>query len=130
MRRFLLIAAVVLFPLAVFGGDGQIKKASEAIPDQYIVVLEDFVDDVPGAAAILGKMHGGEVGYVYGAALNGFSVRIPAQAASGLAHDPWVKYVEEDGVMSADTTQSGATWGIDRIDQRNRPLSGTYTYIA
>src|SRR5262249_51466616 len=25
-------------------------------------------------------------------------------------------------------TQSNATWGIDRIDQRNLPLSGTYTY--
>jgi subtilisin family serine protease len=26
------------------------------------------------------------------------------------------------------TTQSPATWGIDRIDQRNRPLSNSYTY--
>ena len=30
--------------------------------------------------------------------------------------------------MSADATETGATWGIDRIDQRNLPLSGTYTY--
>jgi subtilisin family serine protease len=32
--------------------------------------------------------------------------------------------------MEAWTTQSGATWGIDRIDQRSRPLSGTYTYTS
>ncbi|WP_369793935.1 hypothetical protein [Actinoplanes sp. SE50/110] len=25
-------------------------------------------------------------------------------------------------------TQSGAPWGLDRIDQRARPLSGTYSY--
>jgi subtilisin family serine protease len=30
--------------------------------------------------------------------------------------------------MHAFTTQTGATWGLDRIDQRNRPLSGTFTY--
>jgi subtilisin family serine protease len=47
-----------------------------------------------------------------------------------IAADPRVAYVEADGVMKADTTQSGATWGIDRIDQRSLPLSGTYTYFA
>jgi subtilisin family serine protease len=30
--------------------------------------------------------------------------------------------------MNALTTQTGATWGLDRIDQRNLPLSGTFTY--
>ena len=30
--------------------------------------------------------------------------------------------------MSASATQTGATWGLDRIDQRDRPLSTTYTY--
>ncbi len=28
------------------------------------------------------------------------------------------------------TTQTGATWGLDRIDQRNLPLNNTYTYTS
>ena len=38
--------------------------------------------------------------------------------------------IEQDQVYTADTTQSGATWGIDRINQRNLPLDGLYTYTA
>lgn len=36
--------------------------------------------------------------------------------------------VSIDAGVSTNTVQSGATWGIDRIDQRTLPLSGTYTY--
>ncbi len=43
---------------------------------------------------------------------------------------PRVKYVEKDGVVTASTTQTGATWGIDRIDQRDLPLNQTYVYNA
>jgi subtilisin family serine protease len=48
--------------------------------------------------------------------------------ARGLANHPRVAWVEEDGEVSIDTTQSNATWGLDRIDQRNRPLNGTFVY--
>jgi subtilisin family serine protease len=32
--------------------------------------------------------------------------------------------------MEAVVTQSNPPWGLDRIDQRNRPLSGTYSYTS
>jgi subtilisin family serine protease len=31
-------------------------------------------------------------------------------------------------LFSADTTQAGATWGLDRIDQRSRPTDGLFHY--
>ena len=45
-------------------------------------------------------------------------------------NDARVAYVERDQPVRASTTQVGATWGIDRTDQRALPLSGTYTYTA
>ncbi len=38
--------------------------------------------------------------------------------------------VEPDQVVQVSATQSGATWGLDRTDQRSLPLSGTYGYAA
>jgi subtilisin family serine protease len=49
--------------------------------------------------------------------------------ARRLAADPNVAYVEQNQVMHAIGTQTNPpSWGIDRIDQRNLPLSGSYTY--
>jgi subtilisin family serine protease len=48
--------------------------------------------------------------------------------ARKLSEDDRIAWVEEDGEVSIITTQSNAPWGLDRIDQRSRPLSGTFTY--
>jgi subtilisin family serine protease len=38
--------------------------------------------------------------------------------------------VEEDQIMIASAIQRSATWGIDRLDQRNLPLNASYSYTA
>jgi subtilisin family serine protease len=68
--------------------------------------------------------------FVYTAALNGFSATLSQGQLNALQHNPNVDYIEQDQVVSVTATQSNATWGIDRIDQRSRPLSGTYTYTS
>ncbi len=113
-----------------------ILTRENAILDQYIVVLD--ADEAARAAAggasmgalarSMAAAHGGRVTRVYQRALTGFAVTLPEQAARALARDPRVRYIEQDSVMFAAATQTGATWGLDRIDQRDRPLSGTYTY--
>lgn len=76
------------------------KIARGGIPDRYIVVLRDEVDDVPGVAARLAHAHGGVPEHVYQHALKGFSVALPEQAVEALARNPQVAYIEPDQVAT------------------------------
>lgn len=96
---------------------------SDVIPGRFIVTLRDGAN--PGAVA---GDHGVSPDYVYTAALNGFAGAMSEAARSGLLRDARVSRVEPDGIARTSTTQSNATWGLDRIDQRALPLSGTFTY--
>jgi subtilisin family serine protease len=94
------------------------------------VVFRESVADPDRTTDDLVRSHGGQVHYRYRTALKGFAASLPAPALEGIRRNPNVAYVEADGIMSIVATQSPATWGLDRIDQRNRPLSNSYTYNA
>lgn len=98
------------------------------IPNSYIVVFKEDVSDVDLESDKLVKQIAGSRGYVYKHALKGFSIKVSANAISRLMNNPNIAYIEEDQIMTAVTTQTGATWGIDRIDQASLPLSTTYNY--
>jgi subtilisin family serine protease len=103
--------------------------AREVIPDRYVVVFKNSVGDAPGLARQLAAAHGGNVHHTYQHAIKGFAATLPAAAVNALRNNPNVAYIEQDQpVYLMQTTQPYATWGIDRVDQRDLPLSGSYTY--
>ncbi|HEX2295599.1 MAG TPA: S8 family serine peptidase [Actinomycetota bacterium] len=109
---------------------GRIVPAGAAVPGSYVVMLEPGVTSAGAVAAGLARVHGGEIGYVYNHALKGFSIEIDRAGARAVSADPRVAVVEEDPVVRKVETQSNPPYGLDRIDQRNLPLSGTYVHNA
>ena len=122
------LAAVALaLPLALMPGTAMSQPAAPAAAKAtYIVQFHDGVDARAEAAAGAGR--GLAVTRVLTHVYPGMIATMNEAQAAALARNPRVVLVEKDQVVTASTTQAGATWGLDRIDQLNRPLSGSYSY--
>jgi serine protease len=129
-KRWISAALVFLF-FASMASAQEVQTTERAIPGQYIVVLNDDQTaraNVRPAVDGLARQHGARVTHVFENTIRGFAASMSATAAAAMARNPRVRYIEQDSQRFIVETQAGATWGLDRIDQRDRPVNGTYTY--
>ncbi len=105
------------------------------IAGSYVVTVGPKVDPRGLANALAVRPE-----HVYTSAVRGFAAKLTAGQLRGLQRSSSVVLIEPDQVVRADTgvsaagtqgvTSGGGLYGLDRIDQRPLPLSGSYSYTA
>ncbi|HEX5757503.1 MAG TPA: S8 family serine peptidase, partial [Arenimonas sp.] len=138
-----LAAATALAFAGAAAAGPNFRFVQQPVDGQYIVVLKEDVAalgselagqgrgarlGVADVARSMARQHGAQMQRSFSHALRGFVVKADTRALGRLLNDPRIAYIEEDGIVSINATQSGATWGIDRVDQRDLPLDSSYTY--
>ncbi|MCY1083344.1 S8 family serine peptidase [Archangium lansingense] len=116
-------------PVPDTGDEAPVEGKAAAAAAEEEPPLDEESQKVIMRAKELTERYGGTLERTYTQVLRGFVTRMSEDQARKLAEvEPDVSYVVEDGEVTADWTQTGATWGLDRVDQRDRPLNGWYSY--
>lgn len=109
--------------------------AGQVLENRYIVSLSPNLPGLLGLASfkdsvqsLLTAVGGGDLIHLYQHALSGAAVGLTASQAALLESMPGVLAIEPDTVVLGTGVQTGATWGLDRSDQRYLPLNNTYDY--
>jgi subtilisin family serine protease len=100
----------------------------QAIEGRYIVVFKKGERTLVGQRLSLQSLSGDV--RVMKNLDQGFVGVMSEGSLEELRRDPRVAYIEADQKVRLTATQNNAPWNLDRTDQRNRPLNGSYTYTA
>ncbi|MGX7829697.1 S8 family peptidase [Actinokineospora sp. 24-640] len=139
----LAVSGIVAAPAQAATGAVLHSGHPDAVSGSYIVVLKKGTDL---SAARTEVVHGTKITFSYEHALSGYAVRTDATNARRIAADPRVAYVAQDlrvrltdadrpaappptvGAQALGVQINPPSWGLDRLDQRYRPIDARYHY--
>ena len=121
MRKWLpLLLALIMLPTVA------VQQAQPVEMKRYIIKVEPgYRAAVESAFALMGGRITDRVSNIF----KGIVVELPSVPILTRSTSRRIQFIQEDiPIRLLQTTQSGATWGLDRLDQRALPLSSTFTY--
>jgi len=126
MRFLSVLAVLALFALPIYSMMVPIRRFGEVIEGSYIAVFNEEIDfELVKDYSIqynVNTLNIGKFKAIYG--------KFSEEAINKLRQRPDLfKFIEADQIVRTLASQKGATWGIDRIDQRNLPLDTVYNYF-
>ena len=118
-------------PLALIGLLAHTTHATSPAQVTYLIKFNTPVTDRLLNSINFNQQFQGKIKFIYQNAFQGVAVQIPQNVEQEFVRilklNPTVSLIEKDQVFKSNaTTQTNATWGLDRSDQRNLPLNSTY----
>lgn len=118
-------------PLALIGLLAHTTHATSPAQVTYLIKFNTPVTDRLLNSINFNQQFQGKIKFIYQHAFQGVAVQIPQNVEQEFVRilklNPTISLIEKDQVFKSNaTTQTNATWGLDRSDQRNLPLNSTY----
>ena len=118
-------------PLALIGLLAHTTHSASPAQVTYLIKFNTPVTDRLLNSINFNQQFQGKIKFIYQNAFQGVAVQIPQNVEQEFVRilklNPTVSLIEIDQVFKSNaTTQTNATWGLDRSDQRNLPLNSTY----